>query len=342
MLRHWFDRPLPVAFPWGSWLGLARTLIALGTLATLAFGSTDALFAPVLGRDLAPYCSGIDAVSVFCLVPREQLTLVRWLCVGVLLVVASGWRPRWTALPHWWIAFSVYNSIAVPDGGDQATAVLTLLLLPVALADPRRWHWQRGSDGDGAARWAAAPWRVSTAVVLLVVVRIQVAVIYFQASVAKLGETEWVEGTSMYYWTADPVFGPADWLRPAVDAAVGHTLVLLALTWLPLAIEFALALGPLLRQRVRWLLLPLGAGLHLSIAAVMGLWSFSLVMVAACILLLTPLGEDLQRTREWWRSWRGGPAAPARLGETRPGRVPLHGSDDPDVPERGTRGRQER
>src|SRR5699024_3242820 len=132
---------------------------------------TDAIFAPVLGRDVAPYCSGIDAISVFCLFPREQLTLIRWLCVVVLLVIASGWRPRWTALPHWWIAFSVFNSISIPDGGDQAAALLTLMLVPVLLTDPRRWHWQRGSTSDGSASWSVRPWQVSIAIVMLIVIR---------------------------------------------------------------------------------------------------------------------------------------------------------------------------
>lgn len=305
MLRQWFARPLLLAYPWGSWLGLARTLIALGTAGTLAFSATDTIFAPVLGRDLAPYCSGIDAISVFCLVPREQLALVQWICVGVLLLVASGWRPRWTALPHWWIAFSVFNSISISDGGDQTAAVLTLLLVPVCLADPRRWHWQGSNDAAKAPAGKVAPWRVSIAIVPLVVIKIQVAVIYFQASIAKLGQTEWVEGTSMYYWLIDPAFGPPDWLRPLVMAAVDTPLVLLALTWLPLVIEFALALSLLLPQPVRWALLPFGAGLHLSIALMMGLWSFSLVMVAACVLLLVPIGEDLQHTRDRIAAWRG-------------------------------------
>jgi antimicrobial peptide system SdpB family protein len=293
MLREWLGRPLLVAFPWGSWLGLARTLMALGTAGTLAFSDTDAIFAPVLGRDLAPYCSGIDAISVFCLVPREQLTIMRWLCVVVLLVVAGGWRPRWTAVPHWWIAFSVYNSISIPDGGDQAAAVLALLLVPVLLGDPRRWHWQRGREPDGTSPWSAPAWSVSVAVVVLVVIKIQVAVIYFQASVAKLGQAEWVEGTSMYYWMVDPAFGPPAWLRPMVEAALDRPLLLVALTWLPLVIEFGLAISVLVRQSVRWALLPLGVGLHLSIAVVMGLWSFSLVMMGACVLLLTPRGEDV-------------------------------------------------
>lgn len=304
MFKQWLRGSIQTPLPWGTWVGLARTLIALGTAGTLIFSDADVLFAPVLGVAQAPACDGVGALSAFCVLPREHLTLLTWLCVVILLVVASGWRPRWTAIPHWWVAYSVFNSVSITDGGDQAAVVLTTLLLPVALTDPRRWHWQRGSDPQGHPRWSHRPWAVAAALVTLMALKLQVAVIYFQASVAKLGQPEWVDGTSMYYWTNDEIFGPAQWLRPAVEVVVDQQLLLLALTWLPLVIEFALALSLLMAPWARWTLLPLGVGLHLSIAVMMGLWSFSLVMVAACILLLVPVGADLQQSSAWLRSRR--------------------------------------
>lgn len=304
MLRQWMTGSISLRPGWGSWLGLGRTLLALGTAVTLIFSDAEVLFSPMLGVPLAPNCTGLGAISAFCVLPREQLTLVTWVCVVILLVVASGWRPRWTAIPHWWVAYSVYNSVAITDGGDQAAVVLTTLLLPVVLTDGRRWHWTRQSEAPATSGRQAHQWRVAAAVVALMVIKLQVAVIYFQASVAKLGQSEWVDGTSMYYWTNDEIFGPAQWLRPAVETVVDQQVLLLALTWLPLVIEFALALSLLMPQWARWTLLPLGFGLHLSIAVMMGLWSFSLVMMAACVLLLVPAGADLQQSRAWLRSWR--------------------------------------
>ena len=37
-----------------------------------------------------------------------------------------------TAIPHWWISWSFITSVTVQDGGDQITAVLSLLLVPVS------------------------------------------------------------------------------------------------------------------------------------------------------------------------------------------------------------------
>ncbi|GIJ24190.1 hypothetical protein Vlu01_48140 [Micromonospora lutea] len=272
--------------PWGPWLGVARSLLALGTAGTLAFTSAGALFIPVPDRPESPYCDAASGLGVFCLVDKPYLDLVRWACVAVLLLVASGWQPRWTAIPHWWISFSVASSISVPDGGDHVTQVLVLLLVPVCLTDPRRWHWSPTPAPD----IAAAATRVAVAVCLLVAIRIQVAGIYFQSSVAKLSHAEWADGTALYYWLNHRTFGAPGWLQPVTDWMTDVPLLLAGLTWSPLVIEFALAIAVLLPARVRLRLLPAGIVLHLGIAVTMGLWSFALAMFAAVVLLTIPFG----------------------------------------------------
>ena len=281
---------VPIA--WGACFGLARTLIALGTAGTLTFSSTDTLFSPVLNHPTAPYCDGVKAVGAFCVVPDGRLTLTKWVCVLVLLIIASGWRPRITALPHWYIAFSFYSSSSIPDGGDQVAAVLTLLLLPVALTDPRRWHWSpTPTIGPRAA--------VVCAAVATFLARLQIAGLYFQASVAKLSHQEWADGTAMYYWGSDVSFGAPDWLSPLMHALTDFPPTVVLLTWVPLATEFALSLALLLPPRTRPWLMGAGLALHLGIAVVMGLWSFAFVMFGAILLLCPPIGTDfrLRRTR---------------------------------------------
>ncbi len=89
--------------PWTNVYGLARTIMALATAATLAINEAEILFKPALGVTEYPACT--NTVSIFCLVPNTYLWLniLRWICVVILLVVASGWRPRITAIFHWWI-----------------------------------------------------------------------------------------------------------------------------------------------------------------------------------------------------------------------------------------------
>lgn len=273
--------------PFTDVYGLARTLLALSMLGTFLATSADSVFRPLLGAPDYPHCSGVSAASLFCLVPADQLPWARLIAIAVLVVVASGWRPRVTALPHWWVAWSFQASAALPDGGDQVHAVLALLILPVALLDRRRWHWQRPAPVARTAPVAALA-AVLAAWSALFVARLQVASIYLQASVAKLAEQEWVDGTSIYYWFHDPLFGLPAWAAPWLGRVVETAPGAVALTWGPIMIEFALFLGLVARRPVRPALLLLGAAFHLGIGVFMGLGSFMLAMWGALILFLRP------------------------------------------------------
>ncbi|MFF1449662.1 sporulation-delaying protein SdpB family protein [Streptomyces sp. NPDC058274] len=289
MLSH---TPVRTPAPWTNVYGLARTLLALGTLLTLAFSDSATLFRPVAFQGNHPTCHGVEAGGAFCLVPGDELDAMRWACVAILLIVASGWRPRLTALPHAYISFSVFTGIAIGDGGDQMTAVLTLLLILPALGDRRRWHWNAADPNITHPRWL-----LLAGVSALVVVRLQMSFVYFQASVSKMPHAEWADGTSMWYWGNSLAFGAPGWLHTLVGPVLANPVGVAVLTWSPLFIEISLAAALLVPQRVRYALLAAGTGFHLCIAVMMGLWSFALAMWAGVLLLCLPLGGEL-RMRE--------------------------------------------
>ena len=275
--------------PWTNVYGVARSLLALATAGTLAFNSPGTLFRPAAGLPPAPYCLGPGRISLFCLVPHDRLWLARWLGVAILLVVASGWRPRFTALFHWWIAFSLFVSATIPDGGDQATSVLTLLMLPVALTDPRRWHWQALPEQTPTATRHVLRLLALSA---LLVIRVQVAGIYLNSSIAKLAVTEWRDGTAVYYWISQPVFGAPGWLHGILLAVAATSLGVIAMTWGTLILEFTLGIAIVMPRRSWKYLLVAGILFHGSIALMMGLASFSIAMAGALILYLRPVDQS--------------------------------------------------
>ena len=277
--------------PWTNVYGVARSLLALATAGTLTFSATGTLFRPAAGLPAAPYCPGPGRISLFCLVPHDRLWLARWLAVAILLVVASGWRPRVTAILHWWVAFSLFVSATIPDGGDQATAVLTLLLLPVALTDPRRWHWQALPEETATTMRSALR---LVALSALLVIRAQVAGIYLNSSIAKLADTEWRDGTAVYYWISQPVFGAPGWLHGILLTVAATSLGVIAMTWGTLFLEFTLAIAIVMPRRTWKYLLPAGIVFHGFIALMMGLPSFSIAMAAALILYLRPVDEPFR------------------------------------------------
>lgn len=278
--------------PWTNVYGLARSLLAVGPLLTLLLTHTDVLFHEATGRPAGPACDGLRSMAVFCIGDGSlSLEVLRWASVVLLLMVVSGWRPRVTAMPHAWIAYSLQVSPTLPDGGEQIGMIAAFILLPVALTDPRRWHWCEppSVQGDDPVQQAA----LVTANVPYGVFRIQMAVLYFHAAVGKFMVAEWADGTAGYYWLLHPNFGAAEPMRLIVEPIAGSPVGVVAITWGTLLIELSLAAGIVASQRVRWVLLAVGVMFHGSIALVMGLWSFSLVMFGALVVYLVPRDEPL-------------------------------------------------
>lgn len=275
--------------PWSRTLGVARSVLAASTLLTLLFNDSNYLFHP-LGPSIAEIAPrGLGRLSLFALMDAEP---ARWIAVILLIVVVSGWRPRLTGALHWWVSASFAASAVIVEGGDQVCAILSLLLLPVTLSDPRKWHWQHGPR---ATEESLSAFLARSA---LFMIRLQIAVIYFVAAIGKFQVPEWVNGTVLYYWFTHPVFGMTGW-REALAAPVITTWLVVPLTWGVLGVELLLAMalvGPFRMQRVMF---AIGVSFHLGIAIVHGLVTFSIAMIAALILYLrTPRSWDHNRERE--------------------------------------------
>ena len=282
LARNW----LKDARPWTNVYGLARTILASATALTLLFSETSSLFRMASGLDSEPpLCDGIRRFGTYCIVPHAHLEWARWLSIAILVVVASGWRPRITGILHWWVSFSLFSSAIMVDGGDQAAGILSLLLIPVTLTDPRRSHWDHMPDGTGEARRLVAQWA-------LALVRLQVAGIYFHAAVGKFAIEEWADGTALYYWLLHPGLGAPNWLAPILGPVLRNGIGVSLLTWSVIVLEFFLCMGLVIaKPRRKWLLV-LGISLHAGIIVVHGLVSFGLTMTAALILFLRPMEQD--------------------------------------------------
>ena len=274
--------------PWTRVYGLARTIVALSTATTLAVNSSDTLFRPGSGIAEFPACGGVRGVALFCQAP-QHLDWMRAIAVVGLLVVASGWRPRLTGLLHFWIAWSVQASMTVLEGGDHLASNLSLLLLPVALTDGRKWHWSAPPALQGDGDYAKAILALSS----LFVVRLQMCCVYFEAAVGKYAAPEWVDGTALYYWLTHPVFGSVPSIKGLLWPLLTNGFTVTAATWGVVLLEFYLAAAILLAPSRTRLPFALGVALHLGILVAQGLLTFSCVMVAALILYLAPRGPNM-------------------------------------------------
>lgn len=267
-LALWVETP----WPWGRQVGVARTMLAVSSAGTLLFNRGNDLFLGMPGEAVGPACQGLGKIGLFCVI--ESRGMASLLGVMILGIVASGLWPRFTCIPHWWVASSLFLSASVADGGEQVAAVLTVLLVPICITDGRRWHWS-------APPATASPVSALIARTGLLAIHVQVTFLYFHAAVGKLGVEEWANGTAIYYWFLDPLVNAPGWLV----ALAGTTFGTLALTWGTLVIEGALAFSLFMPHRVRQIVIGSGFALHLGIWITMGLASFSIAMFAALLLL---------------------------------------------------------
>ncbi|PYY33287.1 hypothetical protein DEJ16_13910 [Curtobacterium sp. MCJR17_055] len=286
-----------IPYPWGAGLGVARSVLYAGMALTLLMNPAWILFTVSTAQPEVPVCDSYNGWALFCLFD-QHLDVARVLAGSCLLVFASGVLPWLTAVPAAYLIVSASVTMTLGDGGDQLYGILGLLLLPLSCTDWRRTSWSsRTSDRCAAGRG-------SLAFVGWALVRSQIFVVYLEASVGKLAVPEWANGTALYYWLRSPTFGPGPLLAPVIQAATIAPLIAGPATFLVIALEFVLAMGPLFAPRVRRCLLVLGLILHGAIVLVMGITSFSLVMAAALLLHLVPTnasyGDIFPRKRDWF------------------------------------------
>ncbi|MEV4614325.1 sporulation-delaying protein SdpB family protein [Kitasatospora sp. NPDC049258] len=269
------------------WFGLGRSLICFAELTVVLLTPAKALLIPVLTITDGARCDGVRAGSAFCLVGEDHGEWARWLLVAVLLVAASGYRPRWTAIPQLWAVYSIAVSISVPDGGESVSLIMSMLMVPISLADGRTWHWSRADGAEPTAR-PVRPAAQAIAFAAFCAIRIQLAYIYLDTAISKFGVSDWANGTAEYYFLRDKMFGvgtPWDGLLLAVSK---NSLTVVAMTWGALIVELVIAGCILGSHRWRKVGLVLDVLLHGMIILTMGLWSFGLVMIGCAVLISMP------------------------------------------------------
>ncbi|MDK9867106.1 MULTISPECIES: sporulation-delaying protein SdpB family protein [Staphylococcus] len=267
--------------------GLGRALIAFSTLLTLLLNPVHELFAPMSGIDRYPTGNGI--LSLFNIVPPNYfyLSIVKWTFIVFLLLIIIGWRPRYTGIIHWYISYSFYTAASTLDGGDQVAVALTFLLIPITLVDGRKWHWSNSNFTNNFSRVVA--------IVPYYMIRLQVSLIYLHSFLAKISREEWINGTAVYYYLHDPLFGLNDFFLSMLDPILKSWLVVIP-TWGTLIVQLLL-FGALFAPKNHWkYYFIIGIFMHEIFALMLGLFSFSAAMAGALILYLIPINKKLKLT----------------------------------------------
>jgi len=276
-----------------TWVyGLGRSVIALGTLITLLFSGPQVLFDRQLfgSMSLDP---ALESFNIFFAFGFAHLPYAYAVAIGTLLLVVSGYFPRYTGILHWIVTYSFFQASSIVEGGDQIASIITMLLIPVTLLDGRRNHWvnepQRPTSyyANFIARGA------------LTLIGLQMAVLYFHAGIEKLYKLdEWKNGTAIYYFFNDPLFGYPDWMSGVLVPGLTNAYVVTTLTWGTILFEIILFGAFFMAPQKRRHLLGPAIGFHFGIALVFGLVSFFCAMAGGLILYMVPVGARFPRRRK--------------------------------------------
>ena len=292
-------------------LTLARAILALSVLGTLVFTPLADLFPGHHLERLEANAEGLTRLNFFLF--WGNLAVGRLLAIAVLLLVMAGVYPRFTCWLHAWLTYSYFYGMLIVEGGDQINAILTLLLIPLCILDPRPNAWRNERRNERLPAWLYlngkyAAWFIA----------IQMAVLYLNAGVAKAFATEWYNGTAVYYWFNDHMFGAPQWLRAGIGFLFVHPVTVSLINWGVIALEVGLFTALFLARPYKYRFFALAFAFHFSIVLVHGLMSFWLAMTGGLILFLFRLDTDiitnLRGLRDALRP--GLPAPPAEVTRT--------------------------
>ncbi len=238
----------------------------------------------------------------------------------LLFIVGFGTRVVTPILLLFWVGLST-NSVFLTNGGD---VVMRITLLFCIFADLSR-HWsldawlrrKRGVDSlypraivQRIPRWVLAAAH-NTALVLCAY---QIILVYVNSGVFKVMGDEWLNGSALYYALNLDVFR----VFPELSDLAWHiTPFVYVGSWISIWVQLLFPVL-LIWPTTRYAALIVIMGMHLGIGLLLGLWPFSIAMIALDLLFV----RDTSWTRAFawvdstWRSARA--KITARSGTARP------------------------
>ncbi len=270
-------------------IALARFLLALGMLLTLLFNDMS-LIADHSYAHLPQY---VARHTMHSSMPLKQLDIfmqlppaaAKALAMAILLWVMTGLVPQVSAVLHFIVCFSFRNYFVITNGGDEVTYIMSLLLLPLCLSDPRLNQWK-------ALRPSYRSSNITGAIALLAI-QLQAAYIYFSAGFGKLFTDVWRQGTAVYYYTSHYRLGARGMLH-TINEWVTTTPLVYVLTWGILLFEMLLPLALLMAPRYRTRMFVAALFFHLLIVVNFGLITFFFAMAGMLVLFLQPGTKKVQ------------------------------------------------
>ena len=262
-------------------IAIVRFLLALGLLLTLLANDVNVI-ANHNYKKLPGYSTHYSNQSSSCLKKVDIFTVMapekaRIIVAIMLILVMTGLAPQITGFLFFWACFSFHNYYIILNGGDDIAMVLSLLLLPVCITDPRFNQWKRVKNRPSKRNIIAG--------IAMFAIQLQAAWLYFDACIPKLWLKEWRDGTAVYYFTSHYRLGAHGWLQQFNEIFTLSPFVRL-ITWSVLLLELLLSMCIFFPVKTRQKFLYPAIFFHFLIVINFGLLSFFFSISALLILYL--------------------------------------------------------
>ncbi|MES2545709.1 MAG: sporulation-delaying protein SdpB family protein [Bacteroidota bacterium] len=260
---------------------LCRALLALSLLVTLVFTGINDLFPKEHILEVASRDLFLMKLNFFLWFNSPQLPYI--FSIIILIFSILGVYPRFFCVLQCWVTYSLFYSMLIIEGGDQINTILTFLLIPVCILDDRKNGWVVKREVVLSSNNKA--W-LFNAIIILYIIKLQVSMLYFNAGIAKIYGSEWSNGTAVYYWFNDNIFGAPNWLKSVFGPLFRNGICVSLINWSIIFIEISIFVALFLKQELKYLLFFIGFSLHFLIIFIHGLPAFGMVMTACLILYL--------------------------------------------------------
>lgn len=268
---------------------LARALLALSTVITLIFTDIDDLFPIHHIEKIKSSPTGLMKMNFFLWFDNIYIPYI--FSIIALLIIIIGIYPKFLCFIHSWIAYSVFYSMLIVEGGDQINCILTLLLIPICFLDNRKNGWYKTNFLNKTEKSFLS----LNAKYALLFIKIQMAVLYLNAGISKIFASEWSNGTAVYYWFYDNMFGAPIWIQNSLGFLFKNDISVSFINWGVIVLELLLFSALFLRQSYKYLFLIFGILFHFTIILIHGLPTFFLAMSAGLLLYLSRLDISIKQ-----------------------------------------------
>jgi len=223
-----------------------------------------------------------------------NLTFSRYFVYAVLIITILGFFPRYVCILHWWVTISFLLATPMIEGGDQIASIYTFLIIPPLLFQKNKNHWL--SSNQNINNFYINVFLFYS----FILIKLQAFIIYFFSVINKFSVEQWQNGTAIYYWFTDPIFGLNDNLYNIFEIFLSNPYVIVGLTWGALIIELSLAIfiimpSKLNKKNLNKIFFFIGLSFHLLISIFFGLWSFMFAMIGVLALTLQPFNNPINK-----------------------------------------------